>query len=118
MPGPGNCDPVCWKIILNGGLVAINARRFARTANGSVADAATDLANAAEAMLGTYDFLVQRGAIVRTGEVEWSGCDQATTLVGWIADDATGSEVVATMEEWRKQFEAHTLAMVSGGLQS
>jgi len=112
----GECNPACWKIILNGGLIAISANLLAETAvDGEVHDAASELANTARAASETYEWLTAMGAVKRSGEPRWSGCEQALEIMSWVEDEPdSAAPMIAQMDEWRAELLGHMTAMIAG----
>lgn len=121
---PGECNPACQKLIINGHFMAIAAEHLANVSVGELLDAAVRLATAARYHVAIADAATEAGIMQRVGGLsDWNGCDQAEQLHAWLMeregpDDVLGvrlSSAVAMMNKWADDEYAHAHAIISGG---
>lgn len=114
----GVCNPACWKIILNGSLVAEAAKLLgANTEDKDVQRAARKLGLAADTLIQTWGSLRSMHAInePKLKPSQWKGCDEAASVVAMIGLGADSKFVtIARLEELEAQTITHLGMLVRG----
>ena len=120
---PNLCDAACQKIVINSGLVAIQADDLARTAGPKhpLFDAATLLASRAKAFYDTHRVLDAFGVITYDEPAGWHGCDRAAEIEAWSTayekkiNPALGQmEIGLKLRDWAEEYRVATRALING----
>lgn len=121
---PGHPEDGCPKCIINRPLIATAALRLAAVAGdgdalSEIHDAAAELASAAADAAKLHDDLVVMGLADLPKHDEWEGCEEAATIMSWVAAIDAGTTVPSsaakTLRAWTRDMHLSMLNLASGG---
>jgi len=128
---PGHTEDGCTKCVINRLFVAIVAALLLSklSAKHALHESAAFLANAARAAADSTAHAISLGILDTPDTSDWNGCDRANRIMSWVmavdrGDNAyvyegsgvTGQVLFANdkMREWGEEYQAVTLALMSG----
>lgn len=109
----GECNPACQKIILNGGFMAALAKLLIPAIGGAARSAAERLADTGTALVAVYDHALDHGVVTAVENVQFAGCEQATTMLEWLRTDVLPESAAKRMNTWSDEMLAQIADLVA-----